>query len=94
MSRQQAEKRSHGAEILACWYLQLPGWRILNRSARVPSREVDIFARRGPPSRRLRSKPAETFALDHWRMRLHVRIDAWFIVPRRWYRHLANVWQG
>jgi putative endonuclease len=23
-----------------------------------------------------------------------VRIDALFIVPRRWPRHLANVWQG
>jgi putative endonuclease len=23
-----------------------------------------------------------------------VRIDALFIVPRRWPKHLANVWQG
>ena len=23
-----------------------------------------------------------------------IRIDAMFIVPRRWPRHLANVWQG
>jgi putative endonuclease len=23
-----------------------------------------------------------------------IRIDAIFIVPRRWPRHLANVWQG
>jgi putative endonuclease len=23
-----------------------------------------------------------------------VRIDALFIVPRRWPRHLANVWRG
>jgi len=23
-----------------------------------------------------------------------VRIDALFIVPRRWPRHLTNVWQG
>jgi putative endonuclease len=23
-----------------------------------------------------------------------VRIDALFMVPRRWPRHLANVWQG
>ena len=23
-----------------------------------------------------------------------VRIDALFIVPRRWPRHIANVWQG
>jgi putative endonuclease len=24
----------------------------------------------------------------------NLRIDALFIIPRRWPRHLANVWQG
>ena len=57
-----------------------------------------------------KSEDAAAFALDDWRLRRvvvaaerlaprymrdgdDVRIDALF-VPRRWPRHLANVWQG
>jgi putative endonuclease len=37
---------------------------------------------------------AERLAPRYMRARDEVRIDAIFIVPGRWPRHLANVWQG
>jgi putative endonuclease len=37
---------------------------------------------------------AERIAPRYMRDGDDVRIDALFIVPRRWPRHLANVWQG
>jgi putative endonuclease len=37
---------------------------------------------------------AERLAPRYMRDGDDVRIDAMFIVPRRWPRHLANVWQG
>ena len=37
---------------------------------------------------------AERLAPRYMRANDDVRIDALFIVPRRWPRHLANVWQG
>ena len=37
---------------------------------------------------------AERLAPRYMRDGDDVRIDALFIVPRRWPRHLANVWQG
>jgi putative endonuclease len=37
---------------------------------------------------------AERLAARYMRDGDDVRIDALFIVPRRWPRHLANVWQG
>jgi putative endonuclease len=37
---------------------------------------------------------AERLAPRYMREGDDVRIDALFIVPRRWPRHLANVWQG
>jgi putative endonuclease len=37
---------------------------------------------------------AERLASRYIREGDQVRIDALFIVPRRWPRHLANVWQG
>lgn len=116
MNRHAAEKRGRSAEVLACWYLRLKGWRILARRARVPGGEVDIIARR----RRIlafvevkarATEEAAALALDDWRLRRvavaaerlaprymqagdDIRVDALFIVPRRWPRHLANVWQG
>ena len=116
MNRQEAERRGRGAETLACWYLRLKGWRILERRARVPGGEVDIVARRGRTLAFVEVKQranadAAAFALDQWRLRRvavaaerlsarymrdgdDVRIDAMFIVPRRWPTHLVNVWQG
>jgi putative endonuclease len=116
VKRQQAEKRGRGAETLACWYLRLKGWRILERRARVPGGEVDIIARRRRTLAFVEVKARATeeaaaFALDEWRLRRvvtaaerlaprymraqdDVRIDALFIVPGCWPRHLANVWQG
>lgn len=47
MRRRQAEERGRKAERLAGWWLQLHGWRILARRARVPGGEVDLVARRG-----------------------------------------------
>jgi putative endonuclease len=80
VNREAAERRGRGAETLACWYLRLHGWRILARRARVPGGEVDIVAQRLAPR--------------YMRDGDDVRIDALFIVPRRWPRHLPNVWQG
>lgn len=37
---------------------------------------------------------AERLAPRYMRARDDIRIDAIFIVPRRWPRHLADVWQG
>jgi putative endonuclease len=37
---------------------------------------------------------AERLAHHYIRDGDDVRIDALFIVPRRWPRHLANIWQG
>jgi putative endonuclease len=37
---------------------------------------------------------AERLAARYMRDGDDVRIDALFIVPRRWPRHLANIWQG
>lgn len=37
---------------------------------------------------------AERLAPRYMRPGDDVRIDAMFIVPRRWPRHLANIWQG
>ena len=37
---------------------------------------------------------AERLAPRYMRDGDEIRIDALFIVPRRWPRHLANVWQG
>ena len=47
MRRQRAEQRGRSAERIAGWWLQLHGWRILARRARVPGGEVDLVARRG-----------------------------------------------
>ena len=114
MNRQAAEKRGRGAETLACWYLRLRGWSILERRARVSGGEVDIVARRGRTLAFIEVKARATdeaaaLSLDQYRlrrvavaaqrlaprfMRDDFRIDAMFIVPRRWPRHLTNVWQG
>ena len=74
MNRYEAERRGRGAEILACWWLRLFGWRILARRARVPGGEVDIVARRGRTLAFVEVKArateeAATFALDDWRLR-------------------------
>jgi putative endonuclease len=46
VKRQQAERRGRAAEAIAAFWLQLHGWRILARRARVPGGEVDLVARR------------------------------------------------
>ena len=116
MNRQAAEQRGRGAEMLACWYLRLKGWRILARRARVHGGEVDIVARRGRmlafvEVKARATEDAAAFALDGWRLRRvvvaaerlaprymrdgdDVRIDALFMVPGRWPRHMANIWLG
>jgi len=46
-TRKQANRRGHGAELLAAILLRLKGYRILARGYRVPAGEIDIIARRG-----------------------------------------------
>jgi putative endonuclease len=116
MSRQEAERRGRKAESLACWYLRLKGWRILDRRVRVRGGEVDVIARRGATLafvevKARASADAASFALDHHRLKRvaaaaeqlaprymragdDLRIDALFVVPRRWPMHVANVWHG
>jgi putative endonuclease len=74
MNRQAAEKRGRSAETLACWWLQLKGWRILARRARVRGGEVDIVARRGRTLafvevKARASDDAAGMALDSYRLR-------------------------
>ena len=47
VTRRQAFRRGHAAELLCLWHLRLRGYRILARRFRVPSGEVDLIARRG-----------------------------------------------
>ena len=46
-SRKQAQIRGQRAELLACWYLRLKGYRILARDYKTPVGEIDIIASRG-----------------------------------------------
>lgn len=114
--RRAAEQRGRRAETLACWYLRLKGWTIVQRRARVRGGEVDIVARRGKVLAFVEVKARADdagieMALDRHRLarvaaaaeqlavRLarrgdDIRIDAIFIQPSRWPRHLIDVWQG
>ena len=74
MKRQAAEKRGRGAERIAAFWLQLHGWRIVARRARVPGGEVDIVARRGQTLAFVEVKARATdaaagFSLDAYRLR-------------------------
>ena len=74
MNRYKAEKRGRGAETIAALWLQLHGWRILARRARVRGGEVDIVARRGRTLAFVEVKARATsgeadFALDEYRLR-------------------------
>lgn len=116
MNRYAAEQRGRKAERLAALWLQLKGWRILARRARVPGGEVDIVARRGKilafvEVKARSSDEAAGFALDAYRLRRvavaaellaprymkagdDLRIDAVFVVPGRFPRHMTDIWQG
>ena len=72
--RRIAEQRGRKAETLACWYLRLKGWTILQQRARVRGGEVDIIARRGRILAFIEVKARADedgagFALDHYRLR-------------------------
>jgi len=62
----------------------------------VKSRSTEDAAAMSLDNYRLRrvATAAERLAPRYMRDGDDVRIDALFIVPRRWPRHLANVWQG
>ncbi len=86
MKRQAAERRGRGAERLAALWLQLHGWRILARRARVPGGEVDLIARRGRTLAFVEVKArasagAADMALDQWRLR-RVAVAAERLAPR------------
>ena len=74
MNRRAAEQRGRKAERLAGLWLQLFGWRILARRARVPGGEVDLIARRGKTIAFVEVKARATadaaeLALDEWGLR-------------------------
>ncbi len=102
MSRTAAEKRGRGAETIAALWLRLHGWRILARRGRtlafveVKARATDEAAAFSLDAYRLRrvAVAAERLAQRYLRDGDELRIDAIFIVPRRWPRHLANIWLG
>lgn len=86
MNREAAEKRGHGAETIACWWLRLHGWRILTRRARVPGGEVDIVARREKvlafvEVKARATEAAATLSPDAWRLR-PVAVAAERLAPR------------
>jgi putative endonuclease len=86
VNREAAEKRGRGAETLACWWLRLHGWRILERRARVPGGEVDIVTRRGRTLAFVEVKARSTaeaadWSLDAWRLR-RVVVAAERLAPR------------
>jgi putative endonuclease len=95
--------RVHGWHILAR-RARVPGGEvdIIARRGRtlafveVKARATDIEAGFALDPWRLRRvvAAAERLAPRYMREGDDVRIDAIFIVPRRWPRHLANVWQG
>ncbi len=46
LKRQTYEKAGRRAETLACWYLRLKGYQILNRRFKTKLGEIDIVARK------------------------------------------------
>jgi putative endonuclease len=95
--------RLHGWRILAR-RARVPGGEvdIIARRRRTPAfievkaRATDEAATFALDDWRLRHVvvAAERLAPRYMREGDDVRIDALFIVPRRWPRHLANVWRG
>ena len=86
MNRLQAEKRGRFAETIAALWLQLHGWQILARRARVAGGEVDLIARRGRTLAFVEVKARATddsagMALDQYRLR-RVAVAAERIAPR------------
>lgn len=86
MSRHAAEKRGRGAEAIAALWLQLHGWRIVARRARVQGGEVDIIARRGRTLAFIEVKARATdeaaaYSLDAYRIR-RVVVAAERLAPR------------
>ena len=84
--RRIAEQRGRKAEWLACWYLRLKGWTILQQRARVRGGEVDIVARRGRILAFIEVKARANedgagLALDHYRLR-RVAAAAEQLAPR------------
>ena len=62
----------------------------------VKARATDDDAAMALDDYRLRrvARAAEALAARHARPDDTIRIDAIFIVPRRWPRHIENVWRG
>ena len=86
MKREAAERRGRKAEAIAALWLQLRGWRILARRARVPGGEVDIVARRGRTIAFVEVKARASddqaaLALDAYRLR-RVAVAAERLAPR------------
>lgn len=74
MKRQRAEQRGRQGEGTAAAWLQLKGWRILDRRVRTPAGEIDIVAKRGKlvafVEVKWRAKKADLdHAIDEYRLR-------------------------
>jgi putative endonuclease len=87
--RAAAERAGRRAETIAAWWLRFHGWSILAMRARVRGGEIDIVARR---LRRVFAA-AETLFHRYRRPGDDMRVDAIFIVPGKWPRHLVNLWR-
>lgn len=66
MKRQRAEQQGRAGEARAALWLQVKGWRVLDRRRKTPLGEIDLIARRGNTVAffevKWRATPAE---LDH-----------------------------
>jgi len=86
LNRRDAEGRGRRAESVAALWLQLRGWRILARRARVAGGEVDLIARRGRTLAFVEVKARATteaadWSLDSYRLR-RVAVAAERLAPR------------
>lgn len=73
--RQAAEQRGRKGERLAALFLQMKGYRILDRRVRTPMGEVDMVARRGP-----------VVALVEVKHRATLEAAAGSVTPQAWQR--------
>jgi putative endonuclease len=97
--RAAAERAGRRAETIAAWWLRFHGWSILAMRARVrgevKARSTDFAADLALDPYRLRRvfAAAETLFHRYRRPGDDMRVDAIFIVPGKWPRHLINLWR-
>lgn len=74
MKRQKAERKGREGERSAALWLQVKGWRILDRRRKTPLGEIDLIAKRGRTIAFIEVKWRATteqldYAIDEYRLR-------------------------